>query len=341
VRPDFPPGQVQRGDTTIPWWQGSFASGGATFTYRMVGTDPAAGSAATTVPVVLVPLRLVFDGDGTVIEDGAMAGDLVSSPLFQPTRTRTAFTQYPDAVQRESLWDTVSTRAPGYHVLLGQPQVLAVQTLHVPADKGVARYYGDRPFGLVQDPWFHDHLIQLMDALQIPSTSLPIFVAENATVVVEKHDVTSCFDRPCESYVADHGVQVVGEPGSTGPHPVHTFIYAQYPDFGNEPPSGFPPNTDFGTEPLSHELVEWMADPFIDNLVPPWKSQVNPRYPCSNLLEVSDPVENVGFFLPGAPGYLLDDAAYFPWFSREQPSSAWGGLYDVVNATQGEPSAPC
>src|SRR5580700_5331892 len=34
---------------TLANWTGSFASNGATYTYTMLGTDPAAGSATTTI----------------------------------------------------------------------------------------------------------------------------------------------------------------------------------------------------------------------------------------------------------------------------------------------------
>ena len=48
---------------------------------------------------------------------------------------------------------------------------------------------------------------------------------------------------------------------------------------------------------------------------------------CNNFLEVGDPLEGVTF---KAGGYILQDVAYVEWFSRQQPSMALGGQYDVL-----------
>ena len=44
----------------IPMWSGSFTFQATTYTFVMIGTDPAAGSATTNVSVVIIPLKFNF-----------------------------------------------------------------------------------------------------------------------------------------------------------------------------------------------------------------------------------------------------------------------------------------
>jgi hypothetical protein len=76
---------------------------------------------------------------------------------------------------------------------------------------------------------------------------------------------------------------------------------------------------------MSHEINEWANDPFNDNVVPSWRIPgVND---CNTTLEVGDPLVGVTFH---AGGFVLQDVAYVEWFSRQQPSMALGGQYDVL-----------
>jgi hypothetical protein len=56
---------------TIPFWTSSFTYNGTTYPFQMVGTDPSAGSQTTTVPVVLVPLKITFSNGTTVFYNTA------------------------------------------------------------------------------------------------------------------------------------------------------------------------------------------------------------------------------------------------------------------------------
>ena len=57
------------GARTVPFFSDSFSFNGTTYPYTMVGTNPRTSNATTTVPTVIVPLRLVF-ADGQVAEPG-------------------------------------------------------------------------------------------------------------------------------------------------------------------------------------------------------------------------------------------------------------------------------
>src|SRR6266849_8323320 len=42
---------------TVANWSGSFTTGGVTYPFTMVGTDPSAGSASTTVTAYIIPIK--------------------------------------------------------------------------------------------------------------------------------------------------------------------------------------------------------------------------------------------------------------------------------------------
>jgi hypothetical protein len=127
--------QLPANAVSVPTWSGSFTTGGTTYPFTMVGTDPAA-SQATHVPVEIIPLRMDFAGSGCVLENRGMAADLEASPLFAPTALNTGVTQWLDDYQRGSFWSTVSTTSPRYHLLLDPSDVPAV-TLHVRPRRGL------------------------------------------------------------------------------------------------------------------------------------------------------------------------------------------------------------
>jgi hypothetical protein len=96
---------------------------------------------------------------------------------------------------------------------------------------------------------------------------------------------------------------------------------------------------------LSHEIAEWINDPFGDNMTPPWQQPGAPGS-CQNNLETGDPIEG----LPTAPypvslhGYTYhpQNEALLQWFTRESPSSAIDGAYSYPDTTVlTAPSAPC
>jgi hypothetical protein len=85
---------------------------------------------------------------------------------------------------------------------------------------------------------------------------------------------------------------------------------------------------------LSHELSEWMNDPFVHNAVPPWAVPSAPQYGCSGSLETGDPL--VGYAWPvtiGGYTYHPQNEAILPWFARQSPSTAIDGAYTYPDTT--------
>jgi hypothetical protein len=348
---------VARDVVTIPRWQSVFQYGGQTWGSLMVGTDPAAGSATTTIPVTIVPLQIRFARDDQVQAMAGMAAELTGSALFQPTPFITGTTQYLDAFRRADFWAQVSTISPDYHVLLGAPTITDTQTLTVPAAKGLTYVFApaNRRYGIADGPWFYEQLKQMVASLRIDPRSLVVFLGYNVDFTWQGTP-DSCFTTGCSSFAGVHGSFIqAGPEQSQSPQPpqsANSFIYASFEDFGDLVPAVF--NTHFLT--VSHELLEWLNDPVGINvypnapftltlaasLVPTWTSPYFTRG-CSHAYEVSDPLES-GAPVLGIPNNgridLLEGAVFQSWFARQSPSNAVLGLYDTVGAFAG-PSTPC
>ena len=93
---------------------------------------------------------------------------------------------------------------------------------------------------------------------------------------------------------------------------------------------------------ISHEVAEWLNDPFIDNVVPPYANGEGTG--CDTIMETGDQL--VGHSVP----VTLSGFTYHPptqdilqWFTRESPSSALGNLYIFPNdpTVPNLPAPPC
>src|SRR5215469_17122476 len=117
----------------------------------MVGTSPNSTNTSTTIPVVLVPIKMVYGSrngnmtfdpnahkvsNGNTVTQNTLASPLFNSGIdFNQGGTDLGNTQYIDAFQRGNFWSGVSTNT-GYHVLLGTPTVAAEQTINVSRFQG-------------------------------------------------------------------------------------------------------------------------------------------------------------------------------------------------------------
>jgi hypothetical protein len=315
------------GARTVPYFTDSFTFGGAVYPYRMVGTNPRTSRATTTVPTLIVPLRLVF-ADGNVSEPANVASKVVSSPIFQSAHFSSGTTQYGDAIQRAMFWKYVAKT--DYHVLLARPLILPTQTLDVPYGQGTYLQAGDEvlpgfhvavPTGIVSDSWFFNAFSHLLTNLNLDPTTLPILLSRNILLsdgVAGFHSSTS-------------------SSSGNGSQPVQTAIWADYADPNTVAEA---PNVFRNIDILSHEVSEWLADPFARNPVPAWESPLplaSNFYGCSALLETGDPLIDVAF---QKNGYQLQDEAFLSWFAHQTPSIAINGQYSYLG-TFTAPSPLC
>jgi hypothetical protein len=293
-------------------WSSTFTSGGKTYKYSMVGTNPANGSKTTTVPVTIIPLNLTFS-NGSSFDGTPQVSVTQSSPIFQNAPFSSGTTQYGDAIQREEFWNSVSTKSPNYHVLIGSPTVAKTVNMNIPSADGatVTDPASGKTIGLIDISWFDPQVQAMLTSMHFTPNMLPIFLSHDVYLTQGAPNLNDCCIGGYHNAVKN----------SAG---LQTYIWTNEADAGVQ--GGF--SEDISA--LSHELAEWYNDPFGNNIVPNWISPIAPQYGCNNVLEVGDPLVGVLFTVSGFNGFHLQDEASFSWFARQTPSIAMNGLYSYL-----------
>jgi hypothetical protein len=346
-------GTISSTAVTIPNWGSSFTdpTNGVTYPYSMVGANPATNS-STTVPFVIIPLDFTFDnnpyGVSPTLPGSSKVAATIASPVFDgsadigaASSTASAAPTYPgvapdprtenepsdttqvgDAFVRAQ-WNKAGT---GYHVLLGQPTVLATQRIEVPKNQGVL-IVGSRSharIGLMSYSWFSSHLHNLMVSMHISPTVVPLFLTYNTFLYI--HTTADC------CILGYHGA--TSSLNGNGKQQINTYMFAAYSDggiFRANPGDSISYVQDI--HGLSHEVTEWLDDPFINNAVNPWLTPTAPQYGCTDALETGDPVVGFGFTvqMPGGAQYHPEDEVFYSWFARQNPSISSAGYYTYLN----------
>ena len=106
---------------------------------QLRGQKPESGG-TTTIPTVVVPLSLSFDGERwtsghtVIVNAEGSVREILHSPIFQPYAFATGNMQYGDAVQRAQFYK--GCRGDGWHTLLGKPQVTPPVQIEIPVANG-------------------------------------------------------------------------------------------------------------------------------------------------------------------------------------------------------------
>jgi len=289
----------------LQFYTANYTSFGKSNPFNIVGTDPSLGANTTTIPVVIVPIKLTFNSTGRVLDGTNQVAATVNSPIFQTADyvtggTDVGVTQYGDAIQRAQFWNFPGFSPAGYHVLLGSPTVAPTVSITVTTGNGTTN--GSGTVGVVLESFFDPLLTAMVPAFG-PNV-LPVFLTDN---VFESSDGT--FNTCC----------ILGYHASEAPPIVtaHTWIYAAYTrpgTFGNVIQD---------VQVLSHEVSEWMNDPFVGalvigaiNLIPPaiLPGQVGA---CIINFETGDPLEAppvVFTEVTNGTTYHLQDEAFLWWY---------------------------
>jgi hypothetical protein len=331
--------------TTIPYWQGSFSTGGTTYPYTMVGANPSTNQ-STTIPTWIIPLKFNFS-NGDAFDGNTDVPYILESPVYQNNPwnsfTSTGGTttsnlsgsdvggQYGDTVQRVE-FNKVGT---GYHVLLNNTHTFPTQSINVPANQGYDLHYtsnGQPAFGLLSSSWFANQENNLINQLHVPTTVVPIFVTDSVFLYTgNRGNPGSC------CILGWHGAS--NSLNGNGRQQVQTYIYASFSrNFffcTDDSCNSIAPIADIHA--LSHEVSEWLNDPFVNNVVPAWSVPFEPQYGCSNDLETGDPLvgyspnTTIGFV--GGPTsspatfYHPQDIPLAPWFERQSTAGSLSNTY--------------
>lgn len=321
--PDQDPGQADG----LASYRANYTSlGGKQLAFNIVGTDPSLGAATTTVPTVIVPLKFVFPSAGNLALDGSNAVSATqNSPIFLTADytvdgTDLGVTQFGDALQRGEFWNLVGFSA-GYHVLLGTPSVAPTVTVTLPAGAGnLYKLRNGGSLGVVDTGFFNSLLRALTPSYT--ASQLPIFLTDNVFLGTGGVISNCCI-------IGFHNSQ------SGSISTAKTWIYAGYTESGT-----FVNNVVSDVQPLSHEVAEWMNDPFVGgslftavNLIPP---AILPGTggACIINFETGDPLEAppaVFTKTTNATVYHLQDEVFLTWYLHTVPSFSVNHWYTLQN----------
>ena len=218
----------------------------------------------------------------------------------------------------------------GYHVRLQNVKRYATQTINVPASQGVAYNRAaaesagkEATAGIVEDKWFSEKLQNLMNALHVDATTVPIFLTDNVMLYDGTYDNCCTIGYHGAGMPIGHGA---GSASGKGTNPVQTFIYSAwskpgtysgfYSDYSGTRTYPSPTRGIADIHALSHEVAEWLDDPYVNNAVKPWLTPTAPQYGCTGVLETGDPV--VGDWFPLAGNTTADGYDYYGEYHPEE-----------------------
>jgi hypothetical protein len=364
--------------TTLPLWTFDAHSSrdGQSYPGVMVGLDPFNNPGSVSVVTNVIPL--IIKTNTIAVSFDSKTGIITTKPgltTFNPSAADTACltapnnvptklfeespilnaatfdfggtivgrTQYIDAFQRGNFWKALSSNVSKYHVLLKanflDPIVINVPTIYGTAltPAFVLAAFGPPPdcgtLGVVNIGWFDNYvtgtLIPALAAKGVNPTTFPIFLVHN---LVWAGSTTNLFTCCALGY---HGV--------TGfPTPTQTYSPLDFESSGFFATSSGPILALSDTAVASHEVGEWMNDPFTINPTPLWghTGQVGG---CQGNLEVGDPLtgtEAPRIWMPNGFTYHLQELAFFRWFFGA-PSISVNGWYSNNGTFLTDAGPPC
>ena len=266
--------------TPLTQWTYKWTYQGQNLNATIVGTDPSTTNAPTTVKIGIIPIKMVYGSSNgnmtfdpnTLYSGGKTATQMVAgSPIFVSSvdyvqgGVDIGKTQYIDAYERANFWTSVSTNT-NYHVLFAKPIIAPEQTINVTPAQGnvISNPWSGIPTGTMDINAFDAQLQTIMTKFkQITPNVLPLFLTYNV-------------------YLTSGGCCIGGYHSANGVQPNgQTYAYTTTIS------QGVGPVFSQDVSALSHELGEWLLDPFVDNVAPTLCALRG-----NSILENGDPLEN-------------------------------------------------
>lgn len=377
------------GPTAVSERQGSSENGGGLplWTFRvhssrdgdsypgaMVGTNPFNDPGTTSVPTVVIPIRIKTKTVGTSVDP--MTGAITTqpgettfdpsapdnaclsapnnipvtlvrqSPMFTPTAfsfggTYVGTTEYNDAFQRANFWKALGKERNEYHVLLKPAQFLQPIEMDAPDVYGVALTDGTVLETILGTTTPFCAPLGIVDVnwfdTMLTATVIPE-LQERGVLNPGTFPVFMVYNVFWASPANNFFTCCIGGYHSITGFPIPTQTYS---------PADFDATGAFGvgaadTVILSHEIDEWMNDPMVFNPTPPW-GNTGQVAGCAASLEVGDPLTGANLApitMPNGFTYHLQELAFFSWFFGA-PSIAVNGWYSDNNTFTTDAGAPC
>jgi hypothetical protein len=349
---------------TLPVWNFQVISSRDNRIYQgvIVGQNPAdRANPSVSVPGQLVPIILKTHSVATAISNTGIISTAPGDTTFDPTvadsclaapnnvpvtlmrqspvlsnadfnigGTDVGTTQYIDAFQRANLWNVIDRKT--YHDRL-TPVVLDPITIDVPAANGLAVNPGFfantcAPFGIVD--------INLID-----------FMVTSAFTQLAKKGVNP---KTFPMFMLYNTGMSIGDPTNLGnccAGGYHSINPAGPLTFQTYSPFDFDTTGVFGVAAMdtgisSHEVGEWVNDPYVVNRTPAWghTGQVSG---CQGNLEVGDPLTGDEFtriVMKNGYTYHLQELAFFSWFYGA-PSLGLHGWFSDNGTFLTDAGPPC
>lgn len=315
---------------SVPHWFSSFlGSDGNLYPYVMVGTKPTSGG-TSTIPTPILPLKVQFEGDPidpntgypAVYDAASIVQATEHSPNFEKAAYDSGYTQYGDAGQRATFWHGMKSN---WHVLLSSRK-RQEKTLTVPAGSYLPFGYYDSNnvfhfvFYAVDIGYWENAVQDLIQNGGYTDSQFPL-VLTNGVYLYENFgggNYGCCVFGYHTAY--DQSVNKAGTKVE-----VQSYAWASW-----VPPGVFGGGVEdvFG---ISHEIAEWMNDPFPQpamNFVRPWVFPDDSG--CQGNLEVGDPIEVLANAAYPVNGYHPTNIALYQWFANDgttKKSSALNQAY--------------
>lgn len=311
------------------------------YAFTMVGADPFSGGGATTVVgAPVIPIILHFNSDGsnfdptkpTTCSSGHNIDEaFLHSPMltadpnpFYMNGVNVGATQYGDATERAEFWSLVGSS--NYHTLLSASERVAIQVT-VGTSAGFTAHMGCTGLiGLIEinswDNFLQSALIPFLKQYYgVTAAQFPILLLSNVYWYISNPN--NC----C----------VLGYHNAFG-SPIQTYSPTTFDTSGV-----FGASAEDAAVP-SHEINEWINDPYGNNPTPAWGG-IGQVHSCQSNLEVGDPLTGTqvpSVLMPNGYLYHLQEEAFVSWFFNAQttPSLGAGGKFSN-NGTFHGPARVC
>ena len=305
---------------TLPSWSHGFTINGQTYSYTLLGTDPAAGPATTVIPTLLVPIRItvsdfLVNGQALVLDATPQMADVEHSPIFTPAKFDTGTLQFADAMLHAEF-----QQAPkGWHLLF-KPSI--APTINVTAPAGavqVLRAKTGKYVGIINNGNFLNGPINNVLTKGSTAAEYVVFVSYNSLFggAFGFHSAyTNAAGTATTVWAYNSWLVDIGD-----------LIKPASPD----------------ADTFAHETAETVHDALGLSLTLEWGDWFKSNKCFQNYIEVGDAVEDAPAKVQNYKQkvtingrqkiYTLQTEALLPWFERQYPSTAIHGAYSFPGET--------
>ena len=188
--PPFPPQTI-----SLPTFTSHVTVAGTSYTYTLLGGDPAKGG-TTTIPTVLAAITLTIDapmnatGRKAVLDAGPIAQQVIRSPIFADYPFASGTTQYADALMRTDLH--AENASGDWHTRLGQPTLVPLK-IEIPIGRGyvLTSKKTGRMLAMVDLRYMQQEIFNQLPKDAVQPGALLLAVARDTTYYVNS-DATQC-----------------------------------------------------------------------------------------------------------------------------------------------------